>query len=76
MKLIPEDVRESLTMLYSLRKELPDGIEDLVLVLIDQYRDDIKTWDVKGVEPDWNRIRGEINGICHEAEMPNLCEVE
>lgn len=75
-KLIPEDVHESLALLYSLRNELPDGMSEPIVELIDQYRDDIKAWYVSGIEPDWNHIRNEINHLCHEAEMPNLCEVE
>jgi hypothetical protein len=71
----PEDVKESITLLYSLRNELPDIVTEPIKDLVYDYRTHMQRWIAGGEEPHWDYYRCEINNICHEAEMPPLCEM-
>lgn len=72
----PEDVKESIILLYSLRNELPDIVIEPIKALVYDYRAKMQRWIMGGKEPNWDYYRCEINNICDESEMPNLCEVE
>lgn len=72
---IPEDVREALNLLYSMRHELPDTMLEPIRDIVENYRDDIHEWDKTGKKPDWDYYRNAINEICDDDGMPHLCEV-
>jgi hypothetical protein len=69
----PEDVKEAMATLYSLRKELPDVVLEPIEEMVFEYRATLRGWrDGDGDAPDWNAFRDWINEICVEAEMPPL----
>jgi hypothetical protein len=72
---VPEDVKESLQLLFSLRHELPDIVTEPIEELVAVYRDEMQYWKSSGSEPEWDYYRHEINHLCHEADMPPLCEM-
>lgn len=72
-RIVPDDVCQALSTLYSKRHELPDVMTEPVIELAEQYREDMREWAETGREPDWDAYRVDINDMCREDGMPTLC---